>query len=229
MKKRVLVSIAHPDDEVLGCGGTIAKHIDQGDEVFCIAMTDGVGARILKKNTRAINDRKKAALNASKKLGFKWLYDCCENFPDNGLDSIKLLDIIRVIEKAKKKVNPHIVYTHDFNDLNIDHKLVSDATMTAFRPHEGEICESIFAIEIPSASDYGAYKNSLNFIPNHYVDISKTWTKKFNALKCYGDEMKKYPNSRSVKGLEILAKYRGTQVGMHKAEAFKVLRQLSRK
>tara|TARA_B100001059_G_scaffold236772_2_gene290153 strand:- start:17324 stop:18013 length:690 start_codon:yes stop_codon:yes gene_type:complete len=229
MKKRVLVSIAHPDDEVLGCGGTIAKHISQGDEVFCICMTDGVGARILKKKSKDVNERKKSALAASKKLGFRWLHDYCANFPDNGLDSIKLLEIIRVIEKAKVKVNPHIVYTHDSNDLNIDHKLVSDATMTAFRPQEGEICESIIAIEIPSASDYGSYKNSLNFNPNYYVDISKTWTKKFNALKCYGKEMKKYPNSRSIKGLKILAEYRGTQVGIKKAEAFKILRQINRK
>lgn len=229
MKKRVLVSIAHPDDEVLGCGGTIAKHVSKGDEVFCICMTDGVGARILKKKSKDVSERKKAALAASKKLGFIWLDDYCANFPDNGLDSIKLLEIIRVIERAKLKVNPHIVYTHDSNDLNIDHKLVSDATMTAFRPHEGEICESIFAIEIPSASDYGSYKNSSNFNPNYYVDISQTWTKKFNALKCYGKEMKKYPNSRSFKGLKILAEYRGTQVGIKKAEAFKILRQINRK
>ena len=93
--------------------------------------------------------KEKAALAASKKLGFIWLDDYCANFPDNGLDSIKLLEIIRVIERAKLKVNPHIVYTHDSNDLNIDHKLVSDATMTAFRPHEEKFAKVFLLLKYP--------------------------------------------------------------------------------
>jgi LmbE family N-acetylglucosaminyl deacetylase len=227
--KRVLISIAHSDDETIGCGGTIAKHVSQGDKVFCISMTDGVGARF--KNSadlKPIKERKKSAINASKKLGFKWLPDFCGNFPDNGLDAVKLLDIIKVIEKAKKKINPHIVYTHDFNDLNVDHKIISEATLTAFRPHYKESCENILAMEIPSATDYGSFKGSNNFYPNYFVDITDTWKHKLSALRFYNKEIKKYPNSRSYEGIETYAKFRGIQVGFRKAEAFRILRQLSK-
>ena len=225
--KRVLISIAHPDDETLGCGGTIAKHVARGDKVFCISMTDGVSARFDNfEDTKLVDERKKAALNASKKLGFKWLNEFCGDFPDNSLDTVKLLDIIKVIEKAKKKINPHIVYTHDFNDLNIDHKIISEATMTAFRPHYKENCENILAMEIPSATDYGSFKDLNNFSPNYFVDISKTYKQKLSALKFYKKEIKKFPNSRSFEGIEIYAKFRGIQVGFRKAEAFRILRKL---
>lgn len=225
--KKILVIIAHPDDETLGCGGTIAKHVARGDKVFCLSMTDGESARFENlKDLKLVKKRRNAAINASKKLGFKWLDEFCEDFPDNSLDTVKLLDIIKVIEKAKKKIDPHIVYTHDYNDLNIDHKIVADATMTAFRPHFKENCESILAMEIPSATDYGSFKNLHNFNPNFFVDVSKTFNKKISALKFYEKEMKVYPNSRSFEGIEIYAKFRGIQVGFRKAEAFRILRKL---
>jgi len=227
--KKVLVSIAHPDDETIGCGGTISNHIAKGDKVFCISMTNGVGARFTSgKNLKLIEERKKAAQNASKKLGFKWLKDCCGNFPDNGLDTVKLLEIIKLIEKAKKKVNPNIVYTHNYTDLNIDHKIVCEATLTAFRPQPKENWEKIFAIEIPSATDYGNYKTQENFNPNYFVNIKSKWKKKLSALKCYKKEMRNYPHSRSYKGLELLAKLRGTQVGLNMVEAFKLIKSISR-
>ena len=227
--KKVLISVAHSDDETIGCGGTIAKHVSKGDKVFCISMTDGVSSRFDQKiDLRAIKKRKEASIKASKKLGFTWIEDCCGNFPDNSLDDIKLLDIIKLIEKAKKIINPHVVYTHDFNDLNIDHKIVSDATMTAFRPHFNSKCEKILAMEIPSATDYGNYKNLNNFFPNYFVDITKTWKKKLEALKIYKNEMQNYPNARSFYGVEIYSKFRGLQVGLYKAEAFKILRQIKK-
>ena len=112
-------------------------------------MTDGESARFENFKDAKLLKKRTAAHNASKKLGFKWLNELCEDFPDNSLDTVRLLDIIKVIEKAK--IDPHIVYTHDYNDLNIDHKIISDATMTAFRPHYKENCENILAMEIPSA------------------------------------------------------------------------------
>jgi len=104
MKKRVLICVAHPDDETIGCGGAIAHHTKEKDKVYCIYMTDGVGARHSKTKGNLISDRKKNSLIASKILGFKWLFDCCGNFQDNGMDKVKLLDVIKIIEKAKKKL-----------------------------------------------------------------------------------------------------------------------------
>ena len=130
--------------------------------------------------------------------------------------------------KAKKKVNPNIVYTHNYTDLNIDHKIVCEATLTAFRPQPKENWEKIFAIEIPSATDYGNYKTQENFNPNYFVNIKSKWKKKLSALKCYKKEMRNYPHSRSYKGLELLAKLRGTQVGLNMVEAFKLIKSISR-
>ena len=228
MKKRVLICVAHPDDETIGCGGSIAHHAKDKDKVYCIYMTDGVGARYSKTKDNLISDRKKNSLLASKILGFKWLFDCCGNFPDNEMDKVKLLDVIKIIEKAKKKINPHIIYTHNPNDLNVDHRVVAEATLTAFRPQAKELWEKILAFEIPSSTDFAYFKKSKNFQPNHFLDIKKYWKKKKEALQAYKTEIKKFPNSRSLKGIEILSKFRGMQNGLEQAEAFLVLKEINR-
>ena len=125
----------------------------------------------------------------------------------------------------KKKINPDIVFTHFENDLNIDHQIVARATMIAFRPKYKEICKKILSFEIPSSTDYAAYRNKI-FQPNYYVDIEKTFKKKMKACMVYKKELMNSPNSRSKKGLEILANFRGSQVGILKAESFKILRAL---
>jgi LmbE family N-acetylglucosaminyl deacetylase len=124
MKKRILICVAHPDDETIGCGRAIAHHVKGKDRVNCIYMTDGVGARYSRTQDHLIYQRNKNSLLASKILGFKWLLDCCGNFPDNGMDKAKFLDVVKKIEKAKKKIRPHIIYTHNPQDLNIDHRVV---------------------------------------------------------------------------------------------------------
>jgi N-acetylglucosamine malate deacetylase 1 len=172
--KKVLICCAHPDDETLGCGGTIAKHIRNGDKVFCISMTDGVSSRdsFNKKNIeKRISSKKKA----EKILGFKWLKNT-KLFPDNQLDTVKFLDVVKEIEIAKKKIKPKIIYTHYPEDLNIDHRIVAEATLTAFRPTAKNF-EKILAFEIPSSTDYRYYKKN-KFNPNFFNDISKFWLKK---------------------------------------------------
>ena len=220
--KKVLICCAHPDDETLGCGGTIAKHIRNGDKVFCISMTDGVSSRdsFNKKNIeRRIYSKKKA----EKILGFKWLKNT-KLFPDNQLDTVKFLDVVKEIEIAKKKIKPKIIYTHYPEDLNIDHRIVAEATLTAFRPIAKNF-EKILAFEIPSSTDYRYYKKN-KFNPNFFNDISKFWLKKKEALLAYKQELNKSPNSRSLSGIKTLAKFRGTQNGLSMAEAFMVLKQI---
>jgi len=228
MNKRILICVAHPDDETIGCGGAIARHVRNNDKVYCIYMTDGVGARHSKTKDNLIYKRKKNSLLASKILGFKWLSDCCGDFPDNGMDKANLLDVVKIIEKAKKKIKPHIIYTHNPYDLNVDHRIVAEATLTAFRPQAKEVWSKILAFEIPSSTDFAYFKKNKNFQPNYFLDIKKDWNKKKKALRAYKTEIKKFPNSRSLKGIEILSKFRGVQNGLEQAEGFQVLKQIKR-
>jgi LmbE family N-acetylglucosaminyl deacetylase len=228
MKKRILICVAHPDDETIGCGGAIAHHVKNKDNVYCIYMTNGVGARHSKTKDNLICQRKKHSILASKILCFKWLLDCCGNFPDNAMDKIKLLDVVKIIEKAKKKIMPHIIYTHNPYDLNIDHKIVAEATLIAFRPQAQEIWEKILAFEVPSSTDFAYFKQNKFFQPNYFLNIKKYWNKKKKALLAYKKEIKKFPNSRSLKGIEILSKFRGMQNGLEQAEGFQILRQIKR-
>jgi LmbE family N-acetylglucosaminyl deacetylase len=228
MKKRVLICVAHSDDETIGCGGAIAHHVRERDKVYCVYMTDGVSARHSKTKDNLIYQRKKNSLLASKILGFRWLWDYCGNFPDNGMDKVKLLDVVKMIEKTKKKIRPHIIYTHSPNDLNVDHRIVAEATLTAFRPQAKEIWEKILAFEIPSSTDFAYFKKNKTFQPNYFLDIKKYWNKKKNALQAYKTEMKKFPNSRSLKGIEILSKFRGMQNGLQQAEAYEILKSIKK-
>ena len=221
--KDILIVVAHSDDETLGLGGTIKKHVQKGDNVYAIYMTDGVTAR--KGNqTQQVILRKNAAIMASKILGFKW--ETSYRFDDNEMDSYPLLDIIKKIELAKFKINPDIVYTHSVADLNIDHRRVSEAVLVAFRPQPDEKCREIRLFEVVSATDYGHENVTGKFVPNLYIDISGTWEKKEEALTCYNAEMRKYPHSRSIEAIKNLARYRGNQVGLNLCEAFQVIRKI---
>ena len=225
MNEIVLIIVAHTDDETIGMGGTIARHVFEGDNVFSISMTDGVGARP-NHSDEIIKNRKNAAHNASEILGFKWLDNA--NFPDNSMDSISLLDVVKFIEAAKKKVHPTIVYTHSTADLNIDHRIVAEATMTAFRPQPNEEWKEIRAFEVPSATDYSHEDVTSSFYPNLFISIEEYWEKKNQALIQYQGEIREEPHSRSFHGIETLANYRGNQVGLNLAEAFQILRKIKR-
>jgi len=221
----VLVVSAHTDDETLGVGGTIAKHVKQGHRVYGISMTDGVGARDDQISER-IKIRKQASINAAAILGMEWIEG--GNFPDNAMDTVPLLSVTKMIEQVKNKVRPTIIYTHSPADLNIDHRVVAQATLTAFRPQPNEIWKEIRAFEIASATDYGQMDVTAAFMPNLSVCIEETWPMKLKALMEYKEEMREAPHSRSLEGLENLAKYRGNQVGLKMAEAFQVLRKIER-
>ena len=223
MNDIVLVIVAHRDDETIGMGGTIAKHSDKGDKVFCLSMTDGISARE-NSNEKIIKKRFLASEKAAEKLGFTWLDS--EDFPDNCLDSVPLLSVVKTIEKKKKKINPNIVYTHTKACLNIDHRIVCESVLTAFRPHPNEKCKQILTFEIASSTDYGHPHVTNTFFPNIYIDISKTWSKKLQALKAYSSEMRDYPHSRSFKGIENSAQMNGNRVGLEYAEAFHLIRKI---
>lgn len=223
MEKKILVVVAHSDDETIGMGGTIRKHVLAGDEVNIVSMTDGVGART---NAAIENSRERqnAANAAAIKLGFNWVK--AYEFKDNAMDSYPLLEIVKCIEEIKSQTSPELVYTHSGADLNIDHRVVASAVLTAFRPQPGEVCQEIRTFEVSSATDYGHESVTNRFLPNLFVDIAGSWFDKKLALECYASEIKEYPHSRSVAAIENLAKCRGTQVGIAMAEAFQILRKI---
>lgn len=225
MSTNVLIVVAHPDDESLGMGGTISKHINNGDDVFVISMTDGVGAR---ENVKPVikEERNIAAQNASKILGFEWYK--LNNFPDNKLDSVPILNVIKEIEKAKLDLKPNLIYTHSSSDLNIDHRIVSQSVLTAFRPQPNEEFAEIRTFEIPSSTDYGHKSVTDIFCPNLYINIEFFIENKLNALKQYDLELRNKPHPRSIDSIRNLAKYRGSQVGLFYAESFEVLRKIVR-
>lgn len=226
IKHVVLVIVAHTDDEVLGAGGVIAKHSESGDQVYAIAMTNGVSGRMPDSDRELISVRSQAAYAASIHLGFTWLAN--GDFPDNALDTVPLLSVVKFIEKAKSMIDPTIIYTHSCADLNIDHRMVAQATLTAFRPHPNERWTEIRAFEVTSATDYGHKSVTNIFQPNIYINIKDTWNKKLSALQEYHSEMRNAPHARSYEGIENLAKHRGYQVGLEYAEAFELIRKVER-
>ena len=226
MKKKVFIIVAHADDETLAMGGTIAKHVSQGSKVFVMSMTDGVSARELGNINDDIENRADSANKAAKILGFQWVGSY--QFPDNALDTVPMLELVKVIEENKNKILPDIIYTHSQADLNVDHRIVNQAVFTAFRPQPNETWEEIRSFEIPSSTDYSHPSVTSQFTPNLYINIENTWNSKLMALKQYHLEMRPDPHSRSYEGLEGLAKLRGFQVGIKMAEAFEIIRKIDR-
>lgn len=166
---------------------------------------------------------KRYAIEANRILGIKEVF--LYNLPDNRFDSVNFLDIVKIVEHVKEKVKPNVVFTHHKNDLNIDHRITYQAVLTAFRPLLHATIEEIYSFEVLSSTEW-SYPNT--FQPNVYFDISKSIAKKVEAMKFYVSELKDWPHPRSIKGVEILAKKRGCEVGLEYAEAFECIRIVRR-
>lgn len=220
MNKIILVVAAHTDDEALGCGGTIARHVSEGDEVHLLFMTDGVGSR---KENNDGTKRLGAANEAAKILGVSSFTNL--NFPDNTMDSIPLLDIVKEIEVQISELEPEVIYTHHIGDLNIDHQITHKAVLTACRPQPGFSVKEIYAFEVLSSTEWQA-PGVMPFIPSVFVDIVDYLAIKLKVLESYEEEMRSLPHSRSIEHVEHLAKHRGQSVGFFAAEAFMIIRVL---
>lgn len=222
MTKNILIIAAHPDDEVLGCGGTIARHSSNRDRIGVLFIADGVGARndAFAEN---LKKRKQAAEAALKTLGAESLGFL--DFPDNRLDTIPLLDIVQKIEKVIEDFQPNVVYTHHYGDLNVDHAIVHRATLTACRPIPKSCVKEIYVYEVLSATEWSLGNNL--FVPNCFVGIEDYWDQKINAINSYNQEMRPSPHTRSMEHLKSLAEHRGESVGLKKAEAFLMIRYIN--
>lgn len=225
LSKKVLVIAAHADDEALGCGGTLARHSEQGDEVSVIFLTNGVGSRGDGAMTAEARQRKEAMENALAILGVARHH--LADFPDNALDSAPLLEITKAIESVIAEWGiPDVLYTHHPGDLNIDHRIAHQAALTCFRPQPalaGKPSE-IFLFEVLSSTAWSGIHTGSHFLPTCHCDITHTLGKKLEALEAYHAEMRSWPHARSLPSAEALARYRGATVGLEAAEAFCVER-----
>jgi len=223
MNRSVVVIAAHPDDEMLGCGGSLARHVAQGDSVYPLFLADGVTSRDSAADSSL---RNQSAIRAAQILGIntpRFL-----DFPDNRLDTVPLLNVVQAIEQIINVLAPEIIYTHYGGDLNIDHCITHKAVMTACRPIPGNSVTSIYGFEVLSSTEWGSPEQNIPFVPNHFVSIEDFLKDKLDALDCYSEEMRPFPHARSLESVEYLARLRGSQVGLRAAEAFTVLRQIEK-
>lgn len=216
MNKSVLIIAAHPDDETLGMGGSIKVLSDLGYEINVLFLSSGVGSRIIERQTSVA--RKKSAESALNLLGCNNLEFM--NFPDNSFDSLNILDVVKVIERKIDEVQPEMVFTNHYTDLNIDHRITCEATKVAVRPKSKSFVNELYFFEIPSSTGWNF--GSKIFIPHFYVNISNTIEFKIKALLEYSVELDDPPNARSLVSLEALSVQRGSSVGYSNAEAFEV-------
>jgi LmbE family N-acetylglucosaminyl deacetylase len=216
---KVLVISAHMDDEILGMGGTIAKHVAAGEAVtVCIACKRAYNHQF---HDELIREEKEAAQRAAKILGYEGITFL--DLRDELLDE-RLLDLIDPLEELVVKMMPHIVYTHHRGDSNQDHRAVCQASMVACRTTSRYKVPRILTYEVPSSTDIAPPFPENAFQPNFYVDISQFLGRKIEAMKQYTRELRDFPHPRSIKGLEVLAQKRGMEVGFHAAEGFMVIR-----
>ena len=227
---RMLVIAAHPDDEVLGCGGTIAKYAQRGTEVHVVIMAEGVTSRDRQrdqgKRAAEIEELGHAAREANRILGVTELR--LEAYPDNRMDSVELLEIVKSIEEHVERVRPSIVLTHHVGDVNIDHRRIHQAVVTACRPLPGFCVKTLSFFEIPSSTEWQTPAAGTAFLPTWFEDITDTWELKREALEAYASEMRPGPHARSVLAVEYLARWRGASVGTEAAEAFMLGRRIGR-
>lgn len=227
MKERVLVVTAHPDDEVLGCGGTIARMGKDGCEVFVLILGEGITSRYPNREG-AFDDELKLLREQSERanrlLGVKQLFH--HDLPDNRFDTIPMLDIVKKIETIIKQVKPEVIYTHHDGDLNIDHSITNRAVLTATRPLPGSSVREVYTFETLSSTEWAFSKQGTQFAANAFCDISATLDEKIEAIKQYKNELHDFPHPRSCEAIKAAAMKWGSLIGVPYAEAFGVVRTM---
>lgn len=224
---RCLVVAAHPDDEVLGCGGTIARLAREGHEVYIAVLGEGITARYAKRTQarkELLEELRARSCEVAKYLLAEDVF--LFSFPDNRFDTVPLLDIVKVIENLIEKLQPAAVYTHHGGDLNIDHQIVHRAVLTATRPAKDCTVRDIYAFEVPSSTEWAFQQLEPVFRADVFVDIAETLDIKVNAMQLYESEARAYPHPRSPEALRAITRRWGSVCGLEAAEAFQLVRSI---
>jgi LmbE family N-acetylglucosaminyl deacetylase len=224
---KILVIAAHPDDEVLGCGGTIARLAQEGQQIYIAILGEGITSRYKQPEQAALASVQTLHSNSQRVaelLGAKDLF--MYNLPDNRFDTVPLLDIAKNIEELIEQLKPEIIYTQHGGDLNIDHELIYRATLTATRPMIGQSVKTVYAYEVASSTEWAFQKFSPIFQPNVFVDISNTLDIKIQAMQLYESEVRSFPHPRSAEALRAIANRWGSVIGRESAEAFELVRNI---
>lgn len=221
--KKILVIAAHPDDEVLGVGGTISKYRELGYEIYTHIVTDGSSTQYAGDKNK-LKQKKEEAIKANEILGVKKVY--FGNLPDMKLDTVPHVAINKEIERTIKVVKPNIVFTHHAGDVNKDHKLIFESTLVACRPNK-DVVQEIYSYEVPSSTEWSDSSQNDFYIPNVFISLNKkNIDRKITAMKKYETEIREYPHPSSIKSLINYSRYRGNQIGKDYAEAFRLIRRI---
>jgi LmbE family N-acetylglucosaminyl deacetylase len=225
----ILVIAAHPDDEVLGCGGTIARRVEEGHNVYSAILGEGITSRYEDReeaDPALVDSLSTTSQEVGAFLGAEEVY--LENFPDNRFDTVPLLDVVKTIEDLIDEVRPEVVYTQHGGDLNIDHNVVYRATLTATRPMTECPVRKLYAYEVASSTEWAFQEFSPPFQPNTFVEIEGTLDQKVDAMQMYETEARPYPHPRASKSLRAIARNWGRTAGLQAAEAFELVRSIDR-
>jgi LmbE family N-acetylglucosaminyl deacetylase len=220
-RDRVLVVGAHPDDEILGAGGCLAKHVADGDDVHAIVVADGAASRYPPEMVQVLE---KQAVRAAETIGFASLRTLA--LPDQRLDALALVDITQLLEAELDAIDPTVVYSHFPGDVNSDHGVVARAMWTACRPYARQSLRRFAVFETPSSTEWAWPLPGSSLGPNLYVDVTTTIDVKIAAMECYESELRDYPHPRSARALRERAGYWGSHVGRPAAEPFRILRDI---
>ncbi|WP_324759584.1 PIG-L deacetylase family protein [Haloarcula sp. GH36] len=225
----VLCVVAHPDDEVIGVGGTLARHASDSDDIHVCILSDGVTSRyddIDRDVRQQIEQRKQRSRDACDRLGVT--STSFHQFPDNQFDSVPLLEIVQTIEREIDTHEPDVVYTHHYSDLNVDHELACRATVTATRPLSDSGVDRVLAFETLSATEWSVTSPDNAFQPTSFVNIEETLDAKLDAISCYQDELREPPHPRTKTTIRNNAEVWGAKAGVPAAEPFSLLREVRR-
>ena len=217
----ILVIGAHPDDEVLGLGGTLARHVKNGDEVFPLICADGSQVRYAEEERENL---KLACMKSCAELGLQAPEFL--GFPDQKLDTFSQIELTQAIEERIQKYQPEVVYTHHFGDINRDHQVLNEVTLVATRPKPGGGVLRVLSYMVPSSTDWAPFTTGRTFLPNWFVDISETIEDKLRAVSHYSSEVPPYPHPRSLEAIRNQARFWGSSIGFEYAEPFVLMRNL---
>lgn len=220
--KKVLVVAPHADDEIIGVGGTLLKHIDCGDEVFVCIVTRGFPPLFPPESTL---QTKGEAIKCHQFMGVK--ETIFFDFPTVMLETVERYKINDRFCQEIQRVKPDVVYIPHYGDMQKDHQIVVEASMVALRPKYEHVVKKVYAYETLSETGWNVPNIQNEFIPNAFVDISDYLDKKLDCLAIYEDQVGEFPDPRSTESVLHLARYRGALMGMNAAESFMIIRELN--